>query len=71
LPFTAKDYSLGEQSFPIGIIYNLTTSENNLTLGINNQVIRIQAGNGSGATTLKVTSSGNFAIGASGWFEIA
>jgi hypothetical protein len=71
LPFTAKDYSSGEQSFPIGIIYNLTTSENNLTLGINNQVIRIQAGNGSGATTLKVTSSGNFAVGASGWFEIA
>jgi hypothetical protein len=71
LPFTAKDYILGEQSFPIGIIYNLTTSENNLTLGINNQVIRIQAGNGSGATTLKVTSSGNFAVGASGWFEIA
>ncbi len=72
LPFTAKDYNMGEQSFPIGVIYNLTTNTSDLTMGINSQAIRIQTSNGSGASVLKTSAGsgqGYFVIGASGWYE--
>ena len=73
LPFTAKDYGMGEQAMPIGVIYNLTNETTNLTLGINAQSIRIQATSGSSASTLKLSSggAGYFSLGSSGWYEIA
>lgn len=71
LPFTPKDYAMGEQSFGVGIIYGMTNSDANLTMGINGGVIRIQNGNGAGSAVLKVTSTSYFEVGASGWYEIA
>lgn len=71
LPFTPKDYAMGEQSFGVGIIYGMTNSDANLTMGINGGVVRIQNGNGAGSAVLKVTSTSYFEVGASGWYEIA
>ena len=71
LPFTPKDYDIGEQSFGIGILYGVTNNDNNMTMGINNGVIRIQSGYGAESTAWKITSTSNFEVGASGWYEIA
>lgn len=70
LPFTAKDYAMGQQSFGIGVIYNLVTSSTDLSLGINNQVIRVQNSYGAGASNLKVSGNTDFEIGCSGWYEM-
>ena len=69
LPFTPKDYAMGEQSFGIGILYGISNSDTNMTMGINNGVIRIQNGYGAGASAYKVTTTSYFEIGASGWYE--
>ena len=70
LPFTPKDYTMGEQAISVGVIYDLVTSSTNLTMGINNGGIRIQNSYGAGACVLK-TSSSSFQVGGSGWYEIA
>lgn len=70
IPFTAKDYAMGQQSFGIGVIYNLVTSSTDLSLGINNQVIRVQNSYGAGASNLKVSGNTDFEIGCSGWYEM-
>lgn len=69
LPFTPKDYAMGEQSFGTGILYGITNNDTNMTMGINNGVIRIQNGYGAGASALKVTTTSYFEVGASGWYE--
>ncbi len=69
LPFTPKDYAMGEQSFGVGILYGISNSDTNMTMGINNGVIRIQNGYGAGASAFKVTTTSYFEIGASGWYE--
>lgn len=71
LPFTPKDYNIGEQSLGIGIIYGATSSDVNMTMGINGGGIRIQNENGATAASWKITSTSYFEIGASGWYEIA
>lgn len=71
LPFTPKDYAMGEQSFGIGILYGITNNDTNITMGINNGVIRIQNGYGAGASAFKITTTSYFEVGASGWYETA
>lgn len=70
IPFTAKDYAMGQQSFGIGVIYNLVTSSTDLSLGLNNQAIRVQNSYGAGASNLKVSGNTDFEIGCSGWYEM-
>ena len=70
IPFTAKDYAMGQQSFGIGVIYNLVTSSTDLSLGLNNQVIRVQNSYGAGASNLKLSGNTDFEIGCSGWYEM-
>lgn len=70
IPFTAKDYAMGQQSFGIGVIYNFVTSSTDLSLGINSQVIRVQNSYGAGASNLKLSGNTDFEIGCSGWYEM-
>ena len=71
LPFTPKDYAMGEQSFGTGILYGITNNDTNMTMGITNGVIRIQNGYGAEASAFKVTTTSYFEVGASGWYEMA
>ena len=54
----------------IGVLYNSVTVETNNTFVVNGRLIRIQSTDGASATIWKVTSSGNFQIGGSGWYSI-
>lgn len=74
LPFTPKDYSVGECGLAKGVTYQFCTDATNsgTSLMMGNGMIRVQFGEGAGACQLKVTPSDNsFQIGGSGWYEIA
>ncbi len=70
LPFTPKSYAVGETAITIGVIYQLVTNPDKLTMSIANDVIRIQYNFGSGATTLKTTTETDYCeVCGSGWYE--
>lgn len=71
LPFTPKNYAVGEQGITTGVIYQLVTNPDKLVMCVGNGVIRIQNNFGSGATTLKTTTETAYCeVGGSGWYEI-
>lgn len=70
LPFTNHAAGFGQQALAIGVIYDLTSSDNNVnkTMCILGNKIAIQKNDGSGAAQYKVTTATYFEVGGSGWY---
>lgn len=70
LPFrlSSKKYK-SQNAIAIGQVYNLVETEENLTMILTENQIRIQTQNGASATKLK-TSSNKCYLGGSGWYIV-
>lgn len=73
LPFnTSNKYTFGTEALSLGVLYSLIANDTNANLVFmpGSDYIRIQAGYGTSATTLKTTTSNYFEIGGNGWYYI-
>lgn len=74
LPFTPKEYSMGECSLSTGISYNLLTTTDAVQMCLSRSysgMLYVNRNNGAGAGVLKVSGDTDFQIGGSGWYETA
>ena len=68
LPFRTHDsLSQGQEALSKAVVYNLVNT-NNIVFDFHNDMIRLQATDGSSAAKLIVTSGSYFEIGGSGWY---